>query len=127
MSSHITEENCHYRSIYPLIHPWTSKPNIPKTIRVLRTNESKIVEINYKEYVKNVLPNEWTASWDMEALKAGALAVKTYAWYWILHQNILIKAMTSEMTHLIKSTDQNHQTDDGQSCRGYMVFRSIAT
>jgi hypothetical protein len=36
-------------------------------------------------YVENVLPNEWVASWDGDALKAGAVAVKSYAWYWVTH------------------------------------------
>ena len=58
----------------------------PSTIRVLRTATGEIETVDFKEYVKNVLPNEWIASWDMDALKAGAMAVKTYAWYWTTHQ-----------------------------------------
>lgn len=40
--------------------------------------------LDFKEYVKGVLPNEWLADWDIDALKAGAVAVKMYAWslYW---------------------------------------------
>ncbi len=35
--------------------------------------------IELKEYVRGVLPSEWLPSWDDEALKAGALAVKNFA------------------------------------------------
>jgi len=63
---------------YPLMDP---------LIRVFRVATGVIEEINFQYYVKNVLPNEWAACWDwnIEALKAGAMAIKTYAWYRILH------------------------------------------
>ena len=35
--------------------------------------------IDLKEYVKGVLPNEWYPTWNEEALKAGAVAVRNYA------------------------------------------------
>lgn len=40
--------------------------------------------VDFKEYVKSVLPNEWGPDWDEDSLKAGAVAVKMYAWslYW---------------------------------------------
>lgn len=40
----------------------------------------RVDTMDFKEYVKNVLPNEWIASWEMEALKAGAIAAKNYGW-----------------------------------------------
>jgi len=40
----------------------------------------RVVEMNFKEYVKGVLPAEWGNNWHPEALKAGAVAVKMYAW-----------------------------------------------
>ncbi|MCJ7634744.1 SpoIID/LytB domain-containing protein [Candidatus Bathyarchaeota archaeon] len=61
-------------------------PTIPSTIRVLRTATGEIEDVNFKDYVKNVLPNEWYASFDLDALKAGAMAVKTYAWYWTMNE-----------------------------------------
>jgi len=48
--------------------------------------EGYVEVVDFNDYVKNVLPSEWIASWDMDALKAGALAVKTYAWYWIIER-----------------------------------------
>lgn len=37
--------------------------------------------IPFTKYIRNVLPNEWSSSWEIEALKAGALAVKGVGWY----------------------------------------------
>jgi peptidoglycan hydrolase-like amidase len=34
--------------------------------------------VDFKEYVKGVLPNEWLPNWNDEALKAGAVAVKQF-------------------------------------------------
>ncbi len=43
----------------------------------------RIDVIPLEDYVKGVLPHEWIASWGGESLRAGALAVRTYAWNWI--------------------------------------------
>jgi len=58
-------------------------PTLPSTIRVKRLNLHRIDTVDFKLYVKRVLPHEWIASWPIESLKAGAMAAKTYAWYWI--------------------------------------------
>lgn len=36
-------------------------------------------EIDFKDYVKGVLPNEWLPHWEQESLRAGAIVVKNYA------------------------------------------------
>ena len=40
----------------------------------------KIQVVDFKQYVKDVLPNEWGASWPANSIRAGAMAVKMYAW-----------------------------------------------
>jgi hypothetical protein len=55
----------------------------PATIRVYRTRTGVVEVVPFKEYVKHSLPTEWVPSWPAEALKAGAMAVKSYAWYWV--------------------------------------------
>ncbi|MCX7996502.1 MAG: hypothetical protein N2691_01935 [Patescibacteria group bacterium] len=40
----------------------------------------RVDTIPFKDYVRNVLPNEWISTWHPEALKAGAIAVKNYGW-----------------------------------------------
>lgn len=37
--------------------------------------------IRFVDYLRNVLPNEWVASWSPAALDAGAIAAKQFAWY----------------------------------------------
>jgi hypothetical protein len=55
----------------------------PASIRIYRTRTATIEVVPFRTYVKHVLPNEWVPSWSPESLKAGAMAVKTYAWYWV--------------------------------------------
>lgn len=63
----------------------------PETIRIWRRSldgasascEGRIDVIDFEEYVKGVLPHEWIASWHDESLRAGALAIRTYAWQWV--------------------------------------------
>lgn len=58
---------------------------LPSTILVYRTASKTVERIGFKDYVKNVLPNEWSAGWPAESLKAGAMAVTSFGWYWALH------------------------------------------
>lgn len=57
----------------------------PTTILVYRVGLGRVDRVNFKTYVKNVLPNEWVSSWPNASLDAGAVAVKSYGWYWALH------------------------------------------
>ena len=63
----------------------SNKPSdcpIPSTIRVKLASKNTISVVNFYNYVKDVLPNEWTASADpLESLKTGAMCVKMYGWY----------------------------------------------
>lgn len=69
----------------------------PTTIRVARTGfthcrdwldagrpVNAVETYDFRDYVKNVLPNEWIARWHPDALRAGAMAIKNFAWYKIL-------------------------------------------
>ena len=106
--------SCHKPTV-PTPPPSTeSGTSIPTTIRVLRVATGQIEEVEFKSYVKNVLPNEWFASWEMDALKAGAMAVKTYAWYWTMHQkypgeNYDVKDTTADQVY--KPGTSHSQTD----------------
>src|SRR3990172_2807512 len=61
---------------------------LPATIRVrvtgypyCDTSRPYTVQVlDFVEYAKHVLPNEWVSSWPWESLRAGAMAVKMYAW-----------------------------------------------
>ena len=64
---------------------------LPETIRVRVTGFANcdlgrpytVETVDFRQYLKHVLPNEWIASWQRESLRAGAMAAKMYAWYWI--------------------------------------------
>lgn len=54
----------------------------PSTIDIYLTETDTKVTKDFYYYIKNVLPNEWTASTDpMESLKTGAMCVKMYGWF----------------------------------------------
>jgi hypothetical protein len=70
---------------------WKSTKTPPATIRVLRAKKRQgvprrvvgtVEEVPFREYVGVVLAAEWPDHYPLEALKAGALAVKQYAWYY---------------------------------------------
>lgn len=71
-----------------------SPPDYPATIRVVhhKDNQCRNVPVDtvsvipFEEYVARVVSAEVPASWTLEALKAQAVAVRTYAWYQILIQ-----------------------------------------
>jgi hypothetical protein len=64
---------------------WTSESQPPSTIRVFRHATGAVETVDFKAYTKNVLSREWIGSWTTESLRSGALAVKHYAWYQVLH------------------------------------------
>jgi len=45
--------------------------------------------VPFDQYVYDSLPNEWMPSWTQESLQSGAMAVKMFAWYKILHPTTL--------------------------------------
>lgn len=63
----------------------------PKTIRVWRRSldpngtscTGQVDVIGLEDYVKGVLPHEWITSWKDESLRAGAVAIRTYASAWV--------------------------------------------
>ena len=72
---------------------WRSDRRPPETIRVLRAKKrtgvpadivGTVEEVPFREYVGVVLAAEWPSHYPLETLKAGALAVKQYAWYYTI-------------------------------------------
>lgn len=56
----------------------------PKQIRVKMDDGSVQVPF-FEDYVKDVLPNEMYPSWPSETLRAGAVAARTFGWYYVEH------------------------------------------
>jgi hypothetical protein len=63
---------------------WSSTTAPPPTIRVLRTS-GVVQTVDFKTYVKVVMPAEWPPAWPIESMRAGAVAIKQYAWYYTMH------------------------------------------
>jgi hypothetical protein len=68
---------------------WRSTLTPPPSIRVLRTAGPAAVvgmaqEVPFREYVGTVIRAEWPSSYPIETLKAGAVAVKQYGWYYTI-------------------------------------------
>ena len=63
---------------------WTSKTEPPPTIRVYRVSEGFVETVDFKLYVIRVASREWGVE-QAAVRKAGAVAVKQYAWYHVLH------------------------------------------
>src|SRR5664280_1594703 len=64
---------------------WSSTTTPPPTIRILRTGTGVVETVDFKTYVKVVMPAEWASTWSQEVLRAGAVAIKQYAWYYTMH------------------------------------------
>ncbi len=63
---------------------WTSQKETPPVIRVYMTGTSNVVDYSFEFYEEHVLPYEWSASNPEAALQAGAVAIRDYAWYFVL-------------------------------------------
>jgi peptidoglycan hydrolase-like amidase len=79
-----------------VVAPGAIMPNTtytkPSSIRVgIRANNStsnpisSVSVVPWYDYNIDVLPNEWIGSWPDQSLRAGAMAIKMYAWYHILY------------------------------------------
>src|SRR5918992_135384 len=79
----------------------------PPTIRVFRTASGAVDTVDFRTYAKNVLSREWISSWTTESLRSGALAVKNYAWYQVLHWRGYVNA-DGECFDVFDSTRDQH-------------------
>lgn len=61
---------------------WRSTLLPPPTIRVYRVSLGRVQTVNFRSYVQVVLANEWGPRTPPASLRAGAIAVKQYGWYY---------------------------------------------
>lgn len=66
---------------------FSSQTTPPTSLRVWRRGTDTIDTVPFEDYVKNVVPNEWIPSWGGQSLRSGAMAAKTYAWWWANHSS----------------------------------------
>jgi Stage II sporulation protein len=68
--------------------PWSSTRIPPTTIRVSRTtgpHAGTVETVDFRTYVGVVLAAEWSSSWPVPTLQSGAVAIKEYAWYYVMN------------------------------------------
>lgn len=97
----------------------------PPTIRVFRTATGAVETVDFRTYVKNVLSREWISSWTTESLRSGALAVKNYAWYQVLHWRGYVNA-SGQCFDVFDSTRDQHY-DPSRPTYGSMAAAVDAT
>ncbi len=64
---------------------WTSTVVPPTTIRVYNSALKRTDVVPFKTYVEKVIASEWGPRTAVAALRAGAIAIKQYAWYFAMH------------------------------------------
>ncbi|MEX2548168.1 MAG: SpoIID/LytB domain-containing protein [Chloroflexota bacterium] len=62
---------------------WKSREEPPPDIAVYRVSEGFVERVAFRDYVARVVSREWNVK-QVELRKAGAVAVKQYAWYHVL-------------------------------------------
>jgi hypothetical protein len=73
--------------------PWRSQVSPPRTIRVLRSKRDKtpwkvagtVQEVDFRDYVATTMAVEWPEHYPGQTLRAGAIATKQFAWYYVLN------------------------------------------
>ncbi len=64
---------------------WTSTLVPPTSIRVYRAAKQRTETVPFRAYVEKVMAAEWGAAAPPAALRAGAITVKQFAWYYAIH------------------------------------------
>ncbi|MBX6353345.1 MAG: SpoIID/LytB domain-containing protein [Thermoflavifilum sp.] len=81
--------------------------------------------VPFEQYCEDVLPNEWVPSWHMEALKAGAIAVKMFAWYHHLHP-VTIDGFTFDVDNTVNFQTFRYLSRQPDTNRAIAAVRSYA-
>ena len=88
----------------------------------LRLIGDKIVLVNYldiEDYLKGVVPNEMPASWSKEALKAQAIAARSYA----AHSLLLSTSVTSQVYKGFSSEDSRTNVAVDETAGVYVKYK----
>jgi peptidoglycan hydrolase-like amidase len=96
---------------------WSGEPDPRGRIIYVKT-------VPFDTYCRNVLPNEWMPSWKDEALEAGAMAVKMFAWYHVLHP-ITLDGYTFHVDNTTNFQAFRELTDQPKTNAAYWVTRNL--
>lgn len=86
----------------------------------VKTKEEEIKELKIEEYLVGVLAGEMPASFEMEALKAQAVASRSYAMYKILHNETDNFDVLSDITNQVYLTEEEMQEKWGSEYPIYL-------
>lgn len=81
--------------------------------------------VNFDQYCRDVLPNEWYPSWSVASLEAGAIAVKMFGWYHRLHP-VTVGGFTFDVDNTVNFQTYREQSEQDSTDRAYYVTRSLA-
>jgi hypothetical protein len=85
-------------------------------------NPANIYKQNFElQYVGNVLPLEWSCSWNAESVKSGAVAVRSYGWWRVNHPR------SSNYDIYGNSNDQNWEPDASNSTCNQRIAATAGT
>ncbi|PWI58933.1 SpoIID/LytB domain-containing protein [Sulfoacidibacillus thermotolerans] len=81
--------------------------------------------VNFDQYCRDVLPNEWFPNWNPAALEAGAIAVKMFAWFHHLHP-VTIDGYTFDVDNTVNFQTYRAQSDQPSTDQAYYATRNLA-
>lgn len=84
-----------------------------------------VQSIPFEQYVEDVLPNEWMPSWGPESLKAGAMAIKMFAWYHHLHP-VTIDGFTFDVDNTVNFQSFRYYSRQAITTRAVQSIRRVA-
>ncbi|MCL6446508.1 MAG: hypothetical protein K6T83_24185 [Alicyclobacillus sp.] len=84
-----------------------------------------VQNVPFEEYCEDVLPNEWMPSWNLEALKAGAMASKMFAWYHHLHP-VTIDGFTFDVDNTTNFQHFRYWSRQPETNRAFIAIRRQA-
>jgi len=84
-----------------------------------------VANVNFDQYCRDVLPNEWFPSWSVASLEAGAIAVKMFAWYHHLHP-VTVDNFTFDVDNTVNFQTYRAQSDQPGTDQAYYTTRNLA-
>lgn len=81
--------------------------------------------VPFNQYCEDVLPNEWIPAWNVESLKAGAMAVKMFAWYHHLHP-VSLDGFTFDVDNTVNFQSFRYWSRQSETTQAFQAIRSYA-
>lgn len=103
------------KDIVQVEDPIIEKTSVGKTIQVQKKETGEILTLDFEEYIKGVVAAEMPASFEEEALKAQAVAARTYAF----------RRMKEQMAKPVETRPSFHITTDFHTGQSYLTMEEL--